>query len=154
MTARELILIIEDEPHDSELLQYALSWGRIRNPFQILRDAGEAIKYLTGHGKFGDRAAFPRPGAIILDLYLPGMSGLEFLQWLKEHPEYRVVPTIVFTTSDRESDMKQAYNLGADAYLIKPLMFDDLVPEIRSTLTQWSTESLALRTGKRTRAEL
>ncbi len=82
------------------------------------------------------------------------MSGLEFLQWLKEHPEYRVVPTIVFTTSNLESDMKEAYNLGADAYLIKPLMFDDLVPEIRSTLAQWSTESLALRKGKRTRAEL
>jgi CheY-like chemotaxis protein len=115
-----------------------MEWGRIRNPFQILRDAREAIKYLTGEGKFGDRAAFPRPGAIILDLYLPGMSGLEFLQWLHEHPQYRVVPTIVVTTSDRESDMQKAYNLGAHAYLVKPLLFDDLVPEIKSTLAQWS----------------
>lgn len=137
MTDGNAILVVEDERLDCELLKCAFQWGHIHNPLAFVHDARDAVKYLQGAGHFADRTSYPEAGALILDLNLPAMNGLEFLAWLKGHPQYKLEPIIVLTVSDRETDRSEAYGLGATDYLIKPLTLDELALQVKNTFTGW-----------------
>jgi CheY-like chemotaxis protein len=132
------ILLVEDEENDALLLKRAFKKSSILNPIHWVKDGLDAIDYLRGEGGFADRALYPFPEVVLLDLKMPRMGGLELLAWMREHPETRVIPTIVMSSSREDTDIEQAYNLGANTYLIKPADFDTLARMVKATHDYWS----------------
>lgn len=138
MTDNYTILLVEDDPNDVLFLKRALTKNGIHNPVSVLSDGEEAIAYLSGLGKYSDRMAFPFPKVIMLDLKMPRRGGLEVLQWLQEHPQFRVIPTIVLTSSKINEDVLRAYGLGANSYMVKPSNFDELQQMVKTAHEYWS----------------
>jgi CheY-like chemotaxis protein len=132
------ILLVEDEENDALLLKRAFKKNDILNPVHWVKDGLEAIAYLKGEGDYADRARFPFPEVVLLDLKMPRMSGLELLGWIRDHPETRVIPTIVMTSSREDVDIEKAYNLGANTYMIKPSDFDTLAKMVRAAHEYWA----------------
>jgi CheY-like chemotaxis protein len=120
MSNGHTILHVEDRPEDVYLLQYAFKRAEIANPVQVAADGQEAIDYLAGVGKYTDRKAFPLPCLVLLDLKLPIMMGLEVLEWIRNQTAFRSLIVIILTSSIYEGDIKRAYDLGANAFLVKP----------------------------------
>ncbi len=114
------ILQVEDEPNDVDLLQRAFTHLGVSNPVQVVTDGQMAIDYLAGNGRFADRLKFPLPSLVLLDLKLPHKSGREVLEWIRAHPAFRRLVVIVFTSGQYVGDIGLAYDLGANAFLIKP----------------------------------
>jgi CheY-like chemotaxis protein len=97
----------------------------------------EAIAYLNGEGIYADRARYPFPEVLLLDLKMPRMTGLELLAWIRDHPDFRIIPTIIMTSSRLDLDIEKAYNLGANTYMIKPSSFDELGRMVRAAHEYW-----------------
>jgi CheY-like chemotaxis protein len=114
------LLVAEDDANDVFFLQHAFKEANVQNPLQIVPDGQETINYLAGVGKFSDRSKFPLPYLLILDLKMPRMTGLEVLQWLHDQPELRCLPVIVLSSSAHRLDIERAYELGANAFVVKP----------------------------------
>src|SRR5258708_6317532 len=108
------------------LLRLALNRCGIKNPVQIVTDGQEAIEYLQGAGKYHDRSQYPFPSVIFTDLKMPRVGGFEILEWLRAHPECSVIPVIILSASRLEADVQRAYQLGGNAYLVKPSKLEDL----------------------------
>lgn len=138
MTDNYTILLVEDDLNDVLFLKRALGKNAINNPVTVLPDGEEAIAYLSGVGKYADRMTHPFPKVIMLDLKMPRRGGLEVLEWLKEHPQFRVIPTIVLTSSKINEDVAKAYGLGANSYMVKPSNFDDLQKMMKVAHEYWS----------------
>ena len=132
------ILLVEDEENDAKLVQMAFKKNNIVNPVQWARDGLEAIAYLNGDGAYADRNQHPFPEVLILDLKMPRMGGLELLTWIREHPEFRVIPTIIMTSSRQHSEIEKAYNLGANTYMIKPSSFEELAKNVKLIHDYWA----------------
>lgn len=130
------ILLVEDEENDGLLFLRALKKSGIANPIHWLKDGLEAMHYLQGEGKYADRQKYPLPGVVILDLKMPRLSGLELLAWIREHKR-RIIPTIVMSSSRLESDIEQAYELGANTYMVKPADFDGLLEMVKLIREYW-----------------
>src|SRR5688572_17552718 len=125
------ILVAEDLESDFFLLQRAFRRNNINNPIHWVQDGEEALHYLQGTGPYSDRIKYPFPELVVLDLKMPRKSGLEVLEWVKEHPEFRVIPTIVMSSSQLDEDVQKAYDLGANTYFLKPADFDTLVEMVK-----------------------
>jgi CheY-like chemotaxis protein len=100
-------------------------------------DGVEAIQYLAGENKFANRDAFPLPELVVLDLKMPRKSGFEVLGWVRNHPDFGKLPVIVFSSSEEPADVKKAYSLGANAYLVKPssyLAYSEVIRTLRGFL--------------------
>jgi DNA-binding response OmpR family regulator len=132
------ILLVEDDENDAMLVQMAFKKNNILNPVQWAKDGLEAISYLNGEGSFADRRLYPFPEVLILDLKMPRMTGLELLAWIREHPEFRVIPTIIMSSSRLEADVVQAYNLGANTYMVKPTSFEELAAKVKLAHEYWA----------------
>ena len=120
------ILYVEDEETDVMLLQHVLTKAGIRNPLQTVKDGKAAKDYLAGNAPFADRGQHPLPGLVLLDLNLPYWSGFEVLEWIRQQPQLRRLPVVVFTSSSRPDDIARAYDAGANAYVVKPNALADL----------------------------
>ena len=122
MSERELatILLVEDELSDANLLRRAFGKAQVLNPIVHLRTGDEALGYLAGVGKYSDRVQHPLPALILLDLKLPGMTGLQLLQWMRTRADVRRIPVVVLTTDATPGTVNAAYDLGANSYLVKP----------------------------------
>ena len=131
------ILVLEDDENDALLLQRALRKIRFNSPVHVVPDGEEGLAYLTGSGKYQDRASFPLPGFIITDLKMPKKDGMEVLQWLSEHPQFKVVPTVVLTSSRVATDVDRAYSFGANSYLVKPSDFDSFERLVQLVFDYW-----------------
>ncbi len=118
------ILLVEDNPDDIELTLIGFQRSRIANEVVVARDGQEAVDYLYGGGKWGAEPQ-PMPAVIILDLNLPRISGLDVLRELRSHPRTKLIPCVILTTSVEESDLIASYSLGVNAYVQKPVTFDD-----------------------------
>ena len=127
LTDRPIILLAEDSEDDVILIERAFRKARILSPLKVVRDGEDAICYLSGFGRFADRAQFPLPDLLLLDLKLPNRDGFEVLHWIREQPELKKLPVIVLTQSDRIRDANLAYQLGAYSFLIKGTDFNDTV---------------------------
>jgi CheY-like chemotaxis protein len=132
------ILVAEDNPNEAKLLELALLKANIKNPVQVVGTGSEVIGYLQGSGQFADRGKYPFPSVIFTDLKMPGMDGFDVLRWLQKHPICSITPVIVLTNSSADSDVKEAYQLGANAYLVKPAALDELTHMIGVACEFWS----------------
>ena len=130
------ILQVEDDANDVFLLQRAFTKAGITNPVQVVTDGQMAIDYLDGHGRFANRAVYPLPGLVLLDLKLPHKSGREVLQWIRSQPGFRRMVIIVFTTAQYAGDVGLAYDLGANSFLVKPTDFSEYL-RIALLLKDW-----------------
>lgn len=131
------ILIVEDEPHDTEFLARAFEYTGIPNPIRAVTNGEEAVAYLSGTGAYADRTAYPFPNVIITDLKMPCLGGLELLGWIRKHPRCHVIPTIVFTSSTSRSDIATAFKHGASGYMVKPVDFRELERMVRTIVDYW-----------------
>jgi CheY-like chemotaxis protein len=131
-------LIADDDPNDLVLLGEALK--RIPFPlhFNFVQDGTQVLDYLRATGAFQDRAKYPFPSILFLDLKMPKMSGMEVLDWINRHPEARVVPTIIVSSSGMQEDVKKAYELGVNSYLVKPTSFPELARLMNVAVEFWA----------------
>jgi CheY-like chemotaxis protein len=120
-------LVAEDDENDVFFLQRAFKQAKVETPLKVVRDGQEAIEYLSGDGKFSDRNLYPLPHLFILDLKMPRKTGLEVLGWLQEQPELRCLPVLVLTSSAHRTDIERAYELGANAFVVKPASLEKRV---------------------------
>ena len=118
-------------------MQMAFKKAGIANPIQISRDGEEAVAYLSGEGEFADRDRFPLPVVLLLDLKMPRRSGFSVLKWMREQPDLKYLPVVVLTASDQAADIKMAYELGANSYLVKPVGFDALYEMVKTLKLYW-----------------
>ena len=114
------ILLVEDETTDARLLLRGFEKTQVMNPVIHLTDGDEALRYLAGKGKFSDRKKYPIPALILLDLKLPGMTGIQLLQWMHIQGEIKRIPVVVLTSDENPDTINAAYDLGANSYLLKP----------------------------------
>src|SRR3954466_13994957 len=122
----DTILVVEDDENDATFIRRAFAQSGIPNPIRWVQNGEEAVAYLKGEGGFADRAENPFPRVVLTDLKMPQMDGLQLLRWLRDNPAYRVVPTIVFTSSTAQSDVNNAFACGAGAYIVKPVELKEL----------------------------
>jgi CheY-like chemotaxis protein len=118
--AAQTILIVEDDSNDLLLLQRSMRKAQWANPLQVAPHGDAAIAYLGGEPPYDDRARYPLPGLVLLDLKLPRRGGLEVLAWLRAQPALRRLPVVVLTSSKEHSEVNRAYELGANSYMVKP----------------------------------
>ena len=134
------ILLVEDRAIDIDLTRRAFARRQLLNPLQIARDGEEAIAFF-------DRweAAEPLPICILLDLRMPKMNGLEVLRQLKSHPKFSTIPVVVLTTSSEDCDVEEAYKLGCNSYIVKPVDFDKFVDVAAKIEVYWCALNMASR---------
>ena len=131
------ILLVEDNPKDVELTLVALAKSHLANEVVVARDGEEALDYLFCRASFADR---PRgsPAVVLLDLKLPKVDGLQVLEQIKGDPEIRQMPVVMLTSSREENDLVESYRLGVNAYVVKPVDFQQFVEAIRRTGIFWA----------------
>ena len=134
---RFFVLLAEDDGNDVLLVKRAFQKTAVKDSLRIVRDGQEAINYLMGEGKYSDRNEYPFPTILLTDLKMPKLDGLEVLQWIKEHENCRVIPTIIFSASAQLQDVEKAYALGANSYVQKPSTFEELTILFASLLDYW-----------------
>ncbi len=128
------ILLIEDNPGDVRLTQECLRKSKIANRLSIVEDGVEATQFLQQEGKF---AQSPRPDIILLDLNLPRKDGREILAEIKADQKLKHIPVLILTSSDAEADIHRAYELHANCYITKPIIFEDFIRIITSIENFW-----------------
>lgn len=133
----DILLLVEDNSNDVMLLRRALSKVGSTTEMHVVRDGDEALAYLRGEGRYSDRPLHPLPGLILLDLKLPKKSGQEVLEWLSKQPGLNSIPVVVLSTSQQVADVNAAYECGANSYLVKPVLFDELVETVRAFDHYW-----------------
>jgi len=119
------ILLVEDREDDVFLVRRAFEKAYLLNPLQVVRNGEEAVAYLKGEGTYANRAGYPLPSLILLDLKLPGMDGFDVLRWIRQEPNFGSLPVIVLTSSEQIRDVNRAYQLGANSFLVKPTDFQN-----------------------------
>ena len=133
------VLAAEDDEGDAMLLRLAFKRADIPNPLVVVRDGHEAVEYLSGVAPFEDRAAFPLPALLLLDLKMPRLNGFDVLDWWRAQTELRDLPVIVLSSSSHENDIDKARKMGAREYIVKPHGFAELTTLIQELGRRWLT---------------
>lgn len=131
------ILLVEDNPRDAELTIRALKKHNLANKLFHVEDGVEALDYLFARGKFAERDAKELPKVILLDLKLPRINGLEVLRALKADERTMSIPIVIVTSSAEDPDVRTAYQLGANSYVIKPVQFDAFIDAMTKLGIYW-----------------
>jgi len=131
------ILLVEDNPRDLELTLLALERSQLANEVIVLRDGAEALDYLLRRNTYADRDD-GNPAVLLLDLKLPKVDGLEVLRAVRATAELRSIPTVMLTSSREEPDLLRAYELGVNAYVVKPVEFKEFVAAISDLGVFWA----------------
>lgn len=131
------ILFVEDNADHAELVMRSLSDHRVANRINHVSDGEEALAYLRHEGDYDDPTEAPRPHVVLLDLRLPKVDGLDVLKEIKSDEDLRRIPVVVLTTSEKESDIARAYDLNANAYLVKPVDFTKFLDLMRDLGFFW-----------------
>ncbi len=122
------VLLVEDDEGDVLMTREAFEFYKVRNPLHVVSDGEQALQFVRRTGPYTDA---PRPGLILLDVNLPRVSGLEVLAELKQDPGLRTIPVVMLTTSQADEDILRSYSLHANAYVSKPVDFDQFTAAIR-----------------------
>jgi two-component system response regulator len=131
------ILIVEDNPNDAELTLRALKKHNLVNELYVAQDGQEALDFIFCQGKFASRSLAKPLKVIFLDLKLPKISGLEVLKIIKSDPRTKKLPVVIITSSKEDPDIKAAYDLGTNGYVVKPVDFNDFVSVMQNTGLFW-----------------
>ena len=131
------ILLVEDNPADVELTLRALRKAKLANPIHVVADGAEALDYLFGTGAHGERAGGHHPRVVFLDLKLPKVSGLDVLRRIKSDPATKTIPVVVLSSSREEPDIRTAYALGVNSYIVKPVDFEKFVEAVAGLGLYW-----------------
>jgi len=131
------ILLAEDSDRDAELTLDALAQYNLLNNIQRVRDGSETLDYLYRRGQFSTRAE-GNPSVVLLDLKMPKVDGLEVLRQIKGDPKLKWIPVVVMTSSREEQDLLRSYELGVNAYVVKPLMFTEFANAVRQVGAFWA----------------
>ncbi len=130
MTQLRPILLAEDNANDVELTLAALRENRIANEVVVVRDGAETLDYLFRRNRYADRLGSD-PGVVLLDLKMPKVDGLEVLRAVKADPALRTIPIVVLTSSREEHDLVKSYDLGVNAYVVKPVSFPEFIEAVK-----------------------
>src|SRR5436190_21254555 len=131
------ILLAEDNPKDVELALEALEENNLANEVVVVRNGAEALDYLYRRGEFSTRPE-GNPAVVLLDLKMPKVDGLEVLRQIKTDEQMKVVPIVMLTSSREEQDLVKSYQLGANAYVVKPINFQQVVDAIKQLGLFWA----------------
>jgi CheY-like chemotaxis protein len=131
------ILLAEDNANDVELTLSALRTNRLLNEVDVTRDGAEALDYLLRRNQYRERES-DDPGLMLLDLKMPKVDGLEVLRQVKSHPHFKTLPVVVLTSSREEQDVVRSYDLGVNAYVVKPVDFHDFVEAVKMLGGFWA----------------
>jgi CheY-like chemotaxis protein len=131
------ILYVEDEENDVIFMRHAWKKAGVPNLLHVVEDGEQAVAYLAGEGKYASRDEYPLPCLVLLDLKLPKVSGLEVLKWIRQQPAIHLLPVIVFSSSNKPEDVRTAYELHANAYLVKPAHANGLVQLVACLKDFW-----------------
>jgi CheY-like chemotaxis protein len=137
IAAVRTILIAEDNANDVELTLGALRANRVANDVVVVRDGAQALDYLYCRNAYTDRLP-ENPGLILLDLKMPKVDGLEVLQQVKKDPALKTIPVVMLTSSREEQDLVRTYDLGVNAYVVKPVVFGDFIEAVKALGQFWA----------------
>ena len=142
------ILLAEDDKNDIFLMRRAFDRARYLNPLCIVQNGREVVDYLEGAGQFSQREKYPLPGLLLLDLKMPWMDGFDVLAWLHNRPCKEKLPVIVLTSSNQEKDIRQAREMGAEEYRVKPQQFEELIQIVKEVRDRWLNSERKGHSGK------
>jgi len=131
------VLLVEDNLRDAELTIRALKKHNLANQLFHVEDGAAALDFLFGRGKFEGRRTDTSPKVVLLDLKLPKVDGLEVLRIMKSNERTRTIPVVVVTSSAEDPDMKTAYGLGVNSYVVKPVQFDGFIEAMAKVGIYW-----------------
>jgi CheY-like chemotaxis protein len=137
MSTLKRILYAEDSPADVELTLAALAEHRLANEVVVVGDGAEALDYLKRRGAFEGRET-GNPAVVLLDLKMPRVDGLEVLRAVKADPELQTIPVVIMTSSREERDLVESYRLGVNAYVVKPVDFDQFLAAVKEVGMFWA----------------
>jgi CheY-like chemotaxis protein len=136
---KTIFLLVEDDPHDVFVVEREFKHRGLAG-LRVVHDGIEAMRYLEGKGDYQDRIKSPLPDVILLDLKMPRFSGFDFLEWLRGRApgQLHLIPVVVLSSSDDPHDVKRAYALGVNSYIVKPLRWPELQDKMRALSIYWS----------------
>ncbi len=137
-----VVLLAEDDEHDIVAIKRAWKKHHITNPLYIVNDGEECLDFLRQRGKYSEPKTAPRPGILLLDIKMPKMDGLAVLEHIREAEELRRLPVIILTTSKAEEDRLRSYDLGVNAYIVKPVGFQNFSEAVRAIHLFWQLVEL------------
>ncbi len=137
-----VVLMAEDNEHDIVATRRAWKKYNIANPLHIVRDGEECLDYLHQRGKHSEPGSAPRPGILLLDIKMPKMDGLAVLEHIREDAGFHRLPVVILTTSKAEEDRIKSYDLGANAYITKPIGFQNFAEAVRTINLFWALVEL------------
>lgn len=137
MSELKPILFVEDNPRDAELTLEALSDNNLANRVTLVNDGVEAMEFLRCEGKFAARNPV-NPAVVVLDIKMPRMDGIDVLRAIRSSPLLKLIPVVMLTSSREEQDLIRSYELGTNAYVVKPLRFADFVQAIKQVGVFWA----------------
>jgi CheY-like chemotaxis protein len=132
-----VILVAEDDEDYVILIRQVFQKAHIPNPIHVVWNGEEAISYLKGEGKYSNRDEYPLPDIFLLDLKMPRVNGFEVLKWVRAQPSLATLRILVLTSSDEIRDVNEAYQLGANSFLVKPMDFEDFTHLSRLIADFW-----------------
>jgi CheY-like chemotaxis protein len=137
VTELRRILLAEDSPQDIELTLAALAEYRLANQIDVVRDGADALDYLYRRGAYANRTG-GHPAVVLLDLKMPKVNGLEVLRAIKSDPAMHSIPVVMLTSSREEGDLIRSYQLGVNAYVVKPVEFGEFMQAVRQLGAFWA----------------
>jgi CheY-like chemotaxis protein len=140
-----VVLMAEDDEHDILATRRAWKKHHISNPLYIVNDGEECLDFLHRRGKYSKPGTAPRPGILLLDIRMPKMDGLAVLKHIRQDGQLRRLPVVILTTSRAEEDRLRSYDLGANAYIVKPVGFNNFSDAVRTINLFWQLVDLPER---------
>ena len=137
MTELRTVLLAEDSPHDAEMAIDALRDANLANPIVHVEDGVETLDYLLRRGRFADRPEGD-PAVLLLDIKMPRMDGLEVLTELRNNQRFNHLPVVILSSSREESDLARSWDLGVNAYVVKPVDVDQFFEAVRTLGRFWA----------------
>src|SRR5947199_9507915 len=134
------ILLVEDSQRDAEMTLYALAASHVAKDVFHVKDGADALDYLYRRGRFAGRSG-EQPAVVLLDLKMPRVDGLEVLRRMKNDPGLRTIPIVIMTSSREEADVVRSYELGVNAYVVKPLRFQEFVAAVKQDGLFWAVNN-------------
>jgi two-component system response regulator len=131
------ILLIEDNPNDVELTLLTLKENNLANNVRVVTDGEEALEYIFATGRYEGRNSYMNPRVILLDLKLPKVDGIEVLKKIRSDKAMKKIPVVVLASSREERDIVEAYDLGVNSYIVKPVQFEDFIKIIKELGLYW-----------------